>query len=54
MRNVSEINSFQFPLFGITYLVYCINWVRAKACVDQWEEEQILVKNEMEWTMLWF
>jgi hypothetical protein len=51
---VSEINPFQFSLSEITYLVYRINWLRAKARVDRWEEEQTLVKNEMGWTMLWF
>lgn len=36
------------------YLVYRVNWLRAKARVDRWEEEHILVKNEMEWTIIWF
>jgi hypothetical protein len=36
------------------YLVYRVNWLRAKARVDRWEEELTLVKNEMLWTTLWF
>ena len=34
--------------------VYRVNWLRAKARVDRWLEEQILVKQEMGWTILWF
>ena len=37
-----------------SYLVYRVNWLRAKARVDRWREELILVKNEMQWTKLWF
>ena len=36
------------------YLVYRVNWLRAKARVDRWVEEQALVKHEMEWTILSF
>ena len=35
-------------------LVYRVNWLRAKARVDRWVEEETLVKHEMEWTILWF
>jgi hypothetical protein len=35
-------------------LVYRVNWLRAKARVDRWLEEQILVKHEMNWTIRWF
>jgi len=35
-------------------LVYRVNWLRAKARVDRWLEEEILVKHEMEWTVIWF
>jgi hypothetical protein len=31
-----------------------VNWLRAKARVDRWEEEVELVENEMQWTILWF
>jgi hypothetical protein len=34
--------------------VYRVNWLRAKARVDRWVEEQTLVKHEMNWTILWF
>jgi len=36
------------------YLVYRVNWLRAKARVDRWVEELELVKHEMHWTILWF
>jgi hypothetical protein len=36
------------------YSVYRVNWLRAKARVDRWVEEQELVKHEMHWTILWF
>jgi hypothetical protein len=35
-------------------LVYRVNWLRAKARVDRWVEEETLVKHEMYWTILWF
>ena len=38
----------------MVYIVYRVNWLRAKARVDRWEEEKILVRNEMQWTILWF
>lgn len=31
-----------------------VNWLRAKARFDRWEEEVKLVTNEMRWTGLWF
>lgn len=34
--------------------VYRVNWLRAKARVDRWLEEEMLVKHEMGWTILWF
>jgi len=49
---VSEICSF-LSLFKIS-LVYRVNWLRAKARVDRWLEEEVLVKHEMGWTILWF
>ena len=36
------------------YIVYRVNWLRAKARVDRWVEELTLVKYEMHWTILWF
>ena len=53
-RNVSQIYFSGFSLFKLTYLVYRVNWLRAKARVDRWLKELILVKHEMRWTMLWF
>jgi len=41
-------------LIYFIYLVYRVNWLRAKARVDRWVEEQTLVKHEMQWTILWF
>jgi hypothetical protein len=38
----------------LNYLVYRVNWLRAKARVDRWNEELTLVKQEMKWTILWF
>ena len=32
-------------------LVYRVNWLRAKARKERWEEEMELVKMEMEWTI---
>ena len=34
--------------------VYRVNWLRAKARSDRWEEELITVQHEMRWTVLWF
>jgi hypothetical protein len=48
------LTCFKCHIFKLTYLVYRVNWLRAKARVDRWQEEQILVKNEMRWTTLWF
>ena len=31
--------------------VYRVNWLRAKARKERWEEEMELVKNEMDWTI---
>ena len=53
---MSESGYFILSLFELTYLVYRVNWLKAKAQVDQWTENEklFLVKNEMQWTMLWF
>ena len=50
---MSQIDFLGFSLFTLS-LVYRVNWLWAKARVDQWQEEQILVKHEMQWTTLWF
>jgi hypothetical protein len=31
-------------------LVYRVNWLRAKARKERWEEEMVLVMSEMDWT----
>jgi hypothetical protein len=31
-----------------------VNWLRAKACSKQWEEEILILKHEMIWTQMWF
>ena len=51
---MSESGYFILSLFELTYLVYRVNWLKSKAWVDQWIEELFLVKNKMQWTMLWF
>jgi hypothetical protein len=51
---VSDIESFGISLFTLIHLVYRVNWLRAKARVNRWQEELILVKHEMQWTILWF
>jgi hypothetical protein len=51
---VSKIDSFRISLFTLIHLVYRVNWLRAKARFDRWQEELILVKHEMQWTILWF
>ncbi|KII83158.1 hypothetical protein PLICRDRAFT_119732, partial [Plicaturopsis crispa FD-325 SS-3] len=33
---------------------YRVNWLRAKARYERWEEEVLIVGNEMQWTVLWF
>lgn len=34
--------------------VYRVNWLKAKARYDRWNEELKLVQHEMAWTVLWF
>jgi hypothetical protein len=51
---VSKIDSSSWSNLKLMYLVYRVNWLKAKARVDRWTEELFLVKNEMQWTMLWF
>jgi hypothetical protein len=36
------------------YSVYRVNWLRAKARHDRWNEELLIVQHEMKWTILWF
>jgi hypothetical protein len=34
--------------------VYRVNWLRAKARFDRWDEELITVRHEMGWSVTWF
>ncbi|KAG2126646.1 hypothetical protein BD769DRAFT_1357508 [Suillus cothurnatus] len=36
------------------FLVYRVNWLKAKARWNRWEEELSLVQHEMGWTIGWF
>lgn len=36
------------------FLVERVNWLRAKARYQRWDEEVQLVKSEMIWTLHWF
>jgi hypothetical protein len=36
------------------HLVYRVNWLRSKARHDRWNEELLIVRHEMKWTILWF
>jgi hypothetical protein len=36
------------------HAVYRVNWLRAKARFNRWEEEEKIVKSEMDWTIRWF
>lgn len=38
----------------MSFIVYRVNWLRAKARHDRWDEELKLVKNEMGWVVRWF
>ena len=51
---MSETDFIEIAMFTLMHLVYRVNWLRAKARVDRWREELMLVKHEMQWTILWF
>jgi hypothetical protein len=36
------------------FIVYRVNWLRAKARYIRWEEEHNVVRHEMEWTVKYF
>ena len=36
------------------FIVYRVNWLRAKACYTRWEEEHKMVRHEMQWTIKYF
>lgn len=41
-------------VFSQEVLVYRVNWLKAKARWQRWDEELNLVKHEMGWTVSWF
>lgn len=49
----NPINYFLHKLIEIL-LVYRVNWLRAQARFDRWDEDLEKVRNEMLWTTLWF
>lgn len=51
---MSGFKSCSLSPLRLIYLVYRVNWLRAKARVDRWAEEMTLVRHEMQWTILWF
>ena len=54
MHECESNGHLSFSPFKFICLVYRVNWLKAKARVDRWAEEEILVKHEMQWTTLWF
>ena len=48
------VDVFHLSVSEMVDSVYRVNWLRAKACYDRWEEELTMVVHEMEWTTLWF
>lgn len=42
---------FQTGTGAVICLVYRVNWLRAKARKERWEEEIELIQNEMDWTI---
>ena len=53
-KSESEIFFLFFSSINSSSLVYCVNWLRAKACINRWDKELTPVKHEMQWTTLWF
>lgn len=51
---MSDVQLFSLSHLKCFSLVFRVNWLRAKARVDRWVEEEQLVKHEMEWTTIWF
>ena len=46
-----SVNCIGDNLFTCQSLVYRVNWLRAKARKERWEEEIELVRCEMDWTV---
>jgi hypothetical protein len=53
-KKVSGYNQHQFIYVCIDFIVSRVNWLRARARHQRWEEEIEIVKHEMIWTQLWF
>jgi hypothetical protein len=55
-KNVSYDVNMQAKMSILTYLllVYRVNWLRAKARFNRWDEELTIVRNEMVWIVEFF
>jgi hypothetical protein len=53
-RKVSNCISFEIVLIYFLMEVSRVNWFRAKARNERWDEELKIVENEMKWTIAWF
>src|SRR5882724_9091461 len=51
--SVSDEAGSPLVLFHKALQVYRVNWLRAKAQMDRWQEEVTLVQNETRWMHLW-
>src|SRR5882724_5255925 len=51
--SVSDEAGSSLVLFHKALQVYRVNWLRAKAWMDRWQEEVTLVQNETMWMHLW-
>jgi len=51
--SVSDEAGSPLVLFHKALQVYRVNWLRAKARMDRWQEEVTLVQNETRWMHLW-
>jgi len=51
--SVSDEAGSPLVLFHKALQVYRVNWLRAKAWMDRWQEEVTLVQNETRWMHLW-
>src|SRR5882724_11856073 len=51
--SVSDEAGSSLVLFHKALQVYRVNWLRAKAWMDRWQEEATLVQKETRWMHLW-
>lgn len=54
MTECMSSHSSQIVNLLIDWLVYRVNWLRAKAARDRWAEEVELVTSEFQWTVSFF